>query len=404
MLYRDMGKTGDKVSTLGYGCMRFPKDGNKIDESRAERQVISAIEKGVNYFDTAYLYRGSEATLGNILSKGYRERVKIATKIPALNISSRKDMDRILDTQLERLKTDHIDYYLMHMLSTLEGWQHLKSLGVEDFLMKARAAGKIDKICFSFHGGPDQFIKIVDDYPWDMAQIQYNYVDEYNQAGRSGLEYAASKGMGIVVMEPLRGGFLVNKLPKQVLDVWNNAEIKRTPAEWGLRWVWNHPQVSLLLSGMNEESQIEENVRLAGEALPGIVSAEEQALYDKVRDILAKTVKVGCTGCQYCMPCPAGVNIPLCFAFYNDRFIYDDKGQKMMYLALTTGLTGGPNAYASLCKNCGACEKKCPQNLPIRRLLGDVSKEMEPFYFKPASGLIRGYNKLRHRSKQKTTE
>ena len=402
MLYREMGKTGDKVSILGYGCMRFPKDGNKIDEARSEKQVISAIERGVNYFDTAYLYRGSEAVLGNILSKGYRDKVMIATKMPPLNINSRKDMDKILETQLERLKTDHIDYYLVHMLGTMEGWQRLKQLGIEDFFRKSQESGKIGRACFSFHGARDHFIRIVDDYPWDMAQIQYNYVDEHNQAGREGLEYAAAKGIGVVVMEPLRGGALVNKLPKQVQAVWDSAEEKRTPAEWALRWVWNHPGVSLLLSGMNEEAQIDENIKIASEALPNSLPEKDIQVYETVKDILSKTVKVGCTGCGYCMPCPAGVNIPYCFSSFNDRYIYDDKKVKFFYMGVTTGIDGGKRAYASLCKDCGACEKKCPQSLPIRNLLKDVSKEMEPFYFKPASGLIQGYLKLRSKSKDRT--
>ncbi|SHI20697.1 hypothetical protein SAMN02745823_03394 [Sporobacter termitidis DSM 10068] len=395
MLYREMGKTGDRVSILGYGCMRFPKDGNKIDEARAGKQVISAIERGVNYFDTAYLYRGSEATLGNILSGGYRDKVMIATKMPPMNINSRRDMDKVLEMQLERLKTDRIDYYLVHMLGTMEGWQRLKQLGIEDFFDKARQSGKIRRVAFSFHGGREQFIKIVDDYPWDMAQIQYNYVDEHNQAGREGLEHAAAKGIGISVMEPLRGGFLVNKLPRQVQAVWDGAEAKRTPAEWALRWVWNHPGVSLLLSGMNEEAQLDENIRLAGEVLPNSLTGDDMKVYETVRDILTKTVKVGCTGCSYCMPCPAGVNIPYCFSAYNDRYIYDDRKQRMFYMGVTAGVDGGGRAYASLCKNCGACEKKCPQSLPIRSLLKDVSKEMEPFYFRPLSGLIQGYLKAR---------
>ena len=399
MLYRDMGKTGDKVSILGFGCMRLPKDGNKIDEAKSERLILSAIEQGVNYFDTAYYYRGSEATLGNILSKGYRDKVKIATKIPPIAVNTRSDMDKILDTQLKRLKTDHIDYFLMHMLATMDGWQKFKRLGAEDFLENAKSAGKIDKVCFSFHGSGDQFIKIIDDYPWTMAQIQYNYMDEYNQAGRAGLEYAASKGIGISVMEPLRGGALVNKLPKKVKAAWENADVKRSPAEWGLRWVWNHPGVSLLLSGMNEQSQLDENIRIASDAKPESLTVEELKVYDEVKRILSETVKVNCTGCQYCMPCPYGVNIPLCFSSYNNQTIHEDKSQRFFYLAMTTRLNGGKNSYASLCKDCGACEKKCPQGLPIRKLLKEVKAEMEPFYFKPASALVGGYMSLKNRNK-----
>ncbi|MFZ5969918.1 MAG: aldo/keto reductase [Bacillota bacterium] len=213
MLYREMGKTGDKVSILGYGCMRFPKKDGRIDEKRTEKQIISAIEQGVNYFDTAYIYSGSEAVLGNILAKGYRDKVMIATKMPLILIHSMKDMESTLNTSLKRLQTDYIDYYLIHSVTSREGWQRLKQLCVEEFLEKAKQSGKIRRIGFSYHGDSNQFRDIVDDYPWDFCQIQYNYMDEHYQAGKEGLMYAASKGLGVSVMEPLRGGFLVGKMP-----------------------------------------------------------------------------------------------------------------------------------------------------------------------------------------------
>lgn len=400
MQYREMGNTGDKISILGYGCMRFPRSGARIDEKRTERQIISAIERGVNYFDTAYLYFGSEGVLGNILSKGYRDKVFIATKLPPIQVNTRGDMDKLLDLELARLKTDHIDYYLMHNIMSLAAWERLKKLGVEDFLEKAKASGKIRHVAFSSHGGKDQFKKLVDDYPWAMAQIQYNYLDEDNQAGREGLLYAASKGMGVVVMEPLRGGYLVNKLPPAVRDIFNKAPVTRSPAEWGLRWVWNHPEVTTVLSGMNVEEHIEENIRIATEITPNSLSDEELGMFARVKEIVESTVKVPCTGCGYCVPCPAGVDIPGCFSVYNDKFTMNGLGRGAGYIIRTSGFDGGGRSYASLCKDCGICEKKCPQSIPIRRHLKDVSREMERFYFKPAVGLVQGYLKLRSRKKK----
>lgn len=395
MLYRQMGKTGDFVSVLGYGCMRFPKKGRKIDQERTEKQVISAIKQGVNYFDTAYMYGGSEAALGKILSKGYRDKVMIATKMPAFLVRSRKDMDSFLNTSLERLQTDYIDYYLMHSLSGTAGWERIKGLGAEDFLAGARASGKIRRIGFSYHGDRDNFRDIVDDYPWDFCMIQYNYLDEHNQAGREGLEYAASKGLGVAVMEPLRGGFLANRMPRQVQELLEHGEGERTPAEWALRWVWNHPQVSVVLSGMNEEAHIAENIRIAGSAHPGSLSVEALDHIEHVKKILAGMVKIGCTGCGYCMPCPAGVNIPMCFNYYNDKYLFHDRRFQFNYLGMTIGIEGSAPSYASLCRDCGKCEKHCPQDLPIRKHLQEVSRDMESFYFKPAAGLVQGYYKIR---------
>lgn len=401
MLYREMGQTGDRVSILGYGCMRFPKKDKKIDEARTERQIISAIEQGVNYFDTAYMYGGSEAVLGKILAKGYRDRVLIATKLPLPLIHSAKDMATILNTQLKRLQTDHIDYYLMHSVMSRESWQRLKPLGIEDFLERAKQAGKIRRIGFSYHGDKDQFKGIVDDYPWDFCQIQYNYMDENYQAGKEGLRYAAAKGLGVIVMEPLRGGFLVGKLPEEIQALWQRADLKRTPAEWALRWVWNHPEVTVALSGMNDEPQIAENVRIAAEAAPQSLSPAELRLIDDVKNLLAAKLKIGCTGCGYCLPCPAGVNIPMCFSYYNSRYLFDDPSSKFGYAGLTTGVDGGTPCYASLCRNCGKCETHCPQGLPIRKALKEVAGEMEGFYFKPLAGLIRGYYKIRGIGKQR---
>lgn len=396
MLYRQMGKSGDKVSVLGYGCMRFPKKDRKIDEERTKKQIIYAIEQGINYFDTAYLYPNSESTLGKILAEtGYRDKVLVATKMPPIMIHSIKDMWSILDTQLKRLQTDHIDYYMMHSINSKEGWQRLKELGVEEFLQKAKESGKINRIGFSYHGDRNQFKGIVDDYTWDFCQIQYNYMDEDNQAGKEGLQYAASKGLGISIMEPLRGGLLARKMPDEVQAAFDKSEVKRTPAEWALRWVWDHPEVSILLSGMNEESQVEENIRIANSSVPNSLSDNELGFIKEAKEKLSKKIKIGCTGCGYCLPCPAGVNIPLCFGFYNDKYVYDEKSYALFYMGMLSGVDGGVPSYASLCRDCGKCEKHCPQKLPIRQHLKEVSRDMEPFYFKPAVKLIRGYYSLR---------
>ena len=384
-----MGNTGDRVAILGYGCMRFPQAGKKIDEARTARQVISAIEQGVNYFDTAHTYPHSEEVLGKILAGGYREKVLVASKLPLMLLNSRKQFASIFQLSLERLRTDYLDYYLMHSINTLAGWQRAKQLGIVEFLDERKQAGAIRRIGFSFHGDKDEFTAIVDDYPWDFCQIQYNYLDEHYQAGKDGLDYAAAKGLGVVVMEPLRGGALVGKLPAAAQAIWAEAEEHWTPAEWALRWVWNHPQVTLLLSGMNEEAHIAENIRIAGTALPEALSPAALARVAQVKTAIAGLLKVNCTGCGYCLPCPHGVNIPMAFSAYNDKYLFNDNAQ-LRYLAYTCGIDGGKPAYASLCKDCGHCEPHCPQHLPIRQLLRDAARDMEGWYFKPVVALVRG--------------
>ena len=358
MLYREMGKTGEKLSILGYGCMRYPKKNGAIDEERTEKQIIQAIEQGVNYFDSAYIYHGgrSESILGDILAKGYRDRVKIATKMPPYLVHSIRDMEHILDNQLKRLRTDRVDYYLIHAINDLKGWRRLKDLGITEFIDRAKKAGKILHFGFSFHGEKEEFKKLVDDYPWDFCQIQYNYMDENFQAGKEGLEYAASKGLGVVVMEPLRGGSLVGRMPGEIQDIWDTAQTERTPAEWAFRWVWNHPGVTVVLSGMNEEAHIEENIRIANEAIPNSLTQDELALFERVKGTYRKLMKVGCTGCAYCMPCPAGVDIPMCFGYYNSKHLFKLKHANYQYMAFAGGIAGGRPSHASLCINCGKCE------------------------------------------------
>lgn len=406
MNYRTMGKSGDSVSILGYGCMRFPQTNGRIDIVRTERQILSAVERGVNYFDTAYVYHGgrSESILGDIFAKSGRNRVKIATKLPLFMANSRKDMDNLLDTQLRRLKTDHTDYYLLHAVNDFAGWERLKRLGVIEFAEQAKKDGRILHFGFSYHGDKDDFKAIIDDYAWDMCQIQYNYIDADFQAGREGLEYAASKGIGVSIMEPLRGGSLVRKMPPEIQKIWDSAAVRRTPADWAFRWLWDQPSVTTVLSGMNEESQIEENTKLADTVQPNTLTAEELSLYERVRTEYYRLMKVGCTGCSYCMPCPAGVDIPFCFSYYNAKHLFKVKNAQWQYTAFAGGLMSGKPSLASLCKQCGKCEKVCPQHIPIREKLKEVTADMEPAVLKPAMWAVRKFYSLKGRKKRPVGE
>jgi len=387
MNYRVNPKNGDQLSILGFGCMRFAKD-----EKEVERQIIYAIENGVNYFDTAYMYPNSETVLGRVLAKGYRNRVKIATKIPPHMVKKYEDLDRIFNTELDRLQTDHIDYYFIHMLTDVNIWNRLVELGILKWIEEQKQSGRIVNIGFSYHGGKDEFKTLVDAYDWEFCMIQYNYLDENQQAGKSGLEYAASKGLPVMVMEPLRGGKLVTGLPKEVNDVWEKAYIKRTPAEWAFRWVWNHPEVTVVLSGMNSQDMVEENIRVASEAEANSFTEADYELFRQVRQILNETIKIPCTGCNYCMPCPQGVDIPTCFSCYNNLEI---EGRMMSYwrYIMQTSIKSRPN-NASLCTGCGKCERHCPQNIPIREEMRKVAKKLEGVHYKPARFLIKRIMKL----------
>lgn len=382
MLYRKVPQNGDELSILGFGCMRLPvKEDGSIDEERATRQVRYAIDHGVNYVDTAWPYHmgESEPFLGRALADGYREKVRLATKLPSWLVESREDMDRLLNTQLKRLNTDHIDYYLLHGLAG-EVWDKLELLGVIDFLNKAKDDGRITNAGFSFHGPIGDFKRIIDAYPWTFCQIQYNFMDERNQAGTEGLKYAASKGLGVIVMEPLLGGNLASPVPAEVKDIWDVAETKRTPAEWAFRWVWNHPEVTVVLSGMNEESHIEENLKIASEAYPNSLTDAELQLVKKVEQKYRQLMKIGCTGCRYCMPCPSGVNIPECFEIYNNLHMFGNvEGARFTYAVRMSGVFTNtePGGFASQCIECGQCMEKCPQSLKIPDLLKAVAEELE---------------------------
>ena len=378
MKYRRFGKLDWKVSALGFGAMRLPIIGNdaaKIDESEAIKMIRFAIDHGVNYIDTAYPYhRGNgEILVGKALQDGYKEKVKLATKMPAWLVSSCQDMDKYLDEQLGRLKTDHVDFYLLHGLND-ERWQKLKELNVLEWAEQKIEKGKFDHLGFSFHDDYSVFRKIIDDYDdWTLCQIQYNYMDTAYQAGTKGLKYAASKGLAVVVMEPIAGGRLAIKPQKEIQTIWNEANIKRTPAEWALLWVWNQPEVSVTLSGMSTLDQVKENIKSANHSGCGVLSRKELDLVNRVAEKYRQHGFVGCTGCRYCLPCPEGVNIPEIMSLYNEFYVKDrDDAVKKKYWEHVT-----PESQAKKCVRCGKCEELCPQQLPVREILSRAAMIFE---------------------------
>jgi uncharacterized protein len=384
MLYRKLGKTGIDVSALGFGCMRLPLVGGikkstdvfdpsfPIDEELATKMIDTAVGAGVNYFDTAYPYHGglSEKYLGRAL-KPHRDKIMLATKFPTWLAQSEADFDRLMKEQLERLQTSYFDFYLVHGLNR-QMWDKMKEFKVFKFLERIQEDGRARFVGFSFHDEKTLFKEIVDAYDWAMCLIQYNYYDENDQAGRAGLVYAAAKGLGVVVMEPLRGGKLAVGVPDQVMKIWELSKIKRTPAEWALRWVWDHPQVSSALSGMNSMSQLEENLKIVNEALPDTLTHGEYELILQVKDTYKKLLKVDCTTCAYCLPCPVGVNIPMNLTLYNDTFLFGDA--ETSYMIYNNMMA--PEVKASNCSECGQCEERCPQNIKIIEELKNVHKRL----------------------------
>lgn len=375
---------GNDLSILGYGCMRFTQSGGKIDMDKAEREIMAAYGAGVNYYDTAYVYPGSEAALGQILAKNrIRDKVKIATKLPHYLIKSRESMEKIFSEQLARLQTDYVDYYLMHMLTDVETWNRLKNLGILEWLEEKKKSGAIRQVGFSYHGNSDMFCRLVDAYDWDFTQIQYNYMDEHSQAGRRGLGYAHKKGLPVIIMEPLRGGRLVNKLPEQAVRIFEEYPVKHTPAQWALHWLWNQPEVTCVLSGMNSEEMVADNVHTASTVSAGELTDEEESMLQQVVQAINEKVKVGCTGCGYCMPCPKNVDIPGTFAAYN-RYYTDGKMTAYKEYIMCTAMRKTSSA-ASNCIECGKCEKHCPQHIEIRTELKNARRKLE----NPAYKLVR---------------
>lgn len=386
MLYRKFGKCKEKVSVLGFGCMRLPvirDDPTHIDEENAINMIRYAIDQGVNFIDTAYPYHGfsmdqggaSEPFLAKTLKDGYREKVKIATKLPSWAVESREDMNKFLNEQLNRLETDCIDFYMMHGINK-NNWENLKELGFEEFLDGAIAEGKIKNAGFSFHDRLELFKDVVDHYDWSFCLIQLNYLNDEYQAGKEGMEYASAKGLGVAVMEPLRGGQLATNIPAEVQELFNEADIRRSPAEWALRWVWNHPEVGVVLSGMNTMEQLEENLKIAQESHPHMLTDNELNITKQAKSIFEKKVKINCTDCGYCLPCPSGVNIPENFAKYNDYFLFGSPEMMDLYKFNYNAFVL-EHEKATVCSQCGICEEHCPQNINIIQELEKVKELYE---------------------------
>ena len=368
-------RQGRDISILGFGCMRFTRTAGIIDFSKAEEEIMRAIEGGVNYFDTAYIYPGSEDLLGRVLEKnGVRDKVYIATKLPQYLMRNLNSVEKIFTEELRRLRTDRVDYYLMHMLADLREWNNLKAIGIEDWIREKKASGQILNLGFSYHGDSDDFIELLDAYDWDFAQIQYNYLDEDSQAGRRGLMACAERGIPVIIMEPLRGGRLV-KLPKDAAAKLKESGLGWSAAELGLRWLWDQTGVTVVLSGMNSDAMIDENMRIASEVEASGMGDRERAVIDEIVTIIRSKEKVGCTGCRYCMPCPHGVDIPGVFAAWNRRAA-DGWFQGLKDYFMCTALRRDSTA-ASMCVGCGACERHCPQHLPIREKLHEARRQME---------------------------
>jgi len=381
-------KYGNDISLLGFGCMRFTQNGGKIDLAKAESEIMEAYNSGVNYYDTAYIYPGSEAAIGEIFERNHiREQIKIATKLPHYLIKNKEALEKCFKEQLKRLRTGYIDYYLMHMLTDTGTWNKLVSMGILEWLEEKKKNGSIRQIGFSYHGNSDMFCKLLDVYDWDFCQIQYNYLDEHSQAGRRGLLYAAQKGIPVIIMEPLRGGRLVNHLPEKALNIIHNRIPLRTPAEWAFKWLYNQQEVSCVLSGMNSVEMVKENVKTASETLVGELNAEDMQMYADIVAAINSKMKVGCTGCGYCMPCPRNVDIPGTFAAYNRKYS-DNTFTALKEYFMCTALRRNSSA-ASNCVGCGKCELHCPQHISIRNELKNAKKELEGPLYKIAAFIVK---------------
>ncbi|MCL2095860.1 MAG: aldo/keto reductase [Oscillospiraceae bacterium] len=397
MLYRENQRNGDSLSRLGFGCMRLPRKGAGvgIDIKRSADIIYSAIEQGVNFFDTAYIYPGSENALGQILYNpesggNWREKINISTKMPLFIVKSGKDFDMFFSRQLERLKTDYIDYYMLHMLTDFDYFDKIRSLGIEDWVKKEKDRGRIKNIGFSFHGSYNSFAKITDAYNWDFCMLQYNYLDENHQAGTAGVKYAYSKNLPVIAMEPLRGGKLAAGLPEKATSEFKRINQDRTPADWALRWLWNKPEITVVLSGMGSMEQLNQNVRTAQESEIDGMTPEELDAVKKVVGIMRENIKVNCTNCGYCMPCPANIDIPEAFSRYNESVMLSRTHIISQYM-MSAGVLAEKTQFASQCIKCGKCEKRCPQEIKIMDELAKASKYLEPFWVKTAAKIIRRF-------------
>lgn len=367
---------------LGFGTMRLPKnsaDEADINEPQAISLIRSAIDQGINYIDSAYYYHDgqSEVVVGKALAEGYRDKVKIATKMPVYAIEKKEDLDAILETQLRRLKTDHIDFYLLHALMS-SSWKKSQELDVLDWAERQKAEGKIGHLGFSFHDEYEVFKEIIDAYKgWEFCQIQYNYLDEHYQAGREGLQYATQKGLAVIVMEPLAGGLLAVKPPPEIQKEWDKTGVKRTPPDWGLQWVWNHPEVACALSGMNTIEQLQANIESANKSGPSTLTSQELLALSRSRELFQQCGYIGCTKCHYCNHCPQSIDIPLTLAFLNRyaskrRYPKAQEKIKQQYAQEITS-----ERRANNCIHCGQCENLCPQHLPVRKLLAEAATSLQ---------------------------
>ena len=382
MQYREDKASGNRLSVLGLGCMRF-----SANRAETERVVLAAIEGGVNFFDTAYIYPNSEKTLGEILAKhGKRKDVYIATKLPLIMCKSANDFDRFFNEQLQRLKTDYVDYYFLHSVSDFAQWETFRKLGIEQWIAEKKKTGQIRQIGFSYHGTCDDFLKILDSYAWEFTMIQYNYYDENYQAGRKGLLAAAEKGVSVMIMEPLLGGRLATGLPKQAVEMFKKTDPSLAPSDWAFWWLWNQREVTVALSGMNSVQQMESNIRSTDAFRP--LAGKDLTVYARVVELFRKTYKINCTGCNYCLPCPRGINIPACFSAYNSRYAQGFVTGMTLYMTSTAAIAKNPSS-PRLCNECGKCEKHCPQYLPIRKWLKKVSGKFEPLPMRLMLALVR---------------
>ena len=380
----------DGISALGLGCMRFTTKGGKIDFEKAEKEILKAVELGVTYFDTAYIYPGSEELLGKVIEKNnLRDKILIASKLPQYLCLTRASLDKYFNEQLKRLKITYFDYFLMHHMTDYSTWEKLQAVGIEEWIAEKKASGQIRNIGFSFHGNTKAFKAVLNAYPWDCCLIQYNYMDENTQAGREGLEAAAAKNIPVMIMEPLRGGKLVDLLPSKAKEEIKNHPSGRSAAEWALRWLWNQPEVTCVLSGMNSIEMITENARIASDSMPNHFNDDDFAMIEKIKGYIAETTKVNCTGCRYCMPCPVGIDIPALFRCYNHMYSETKSSGRNEYLQSVSLVED--TVFADKCIKCGKCEKHCPQELKIRDLLVEADKAVRPPYQKVAITIARRF-------------
>ncbi|MDO5849356.1 MAG: aldo/keto reductase [Methanobrevibacter sp.] len=385
MRTRTIKKNRDEISQLGFGAMRLPSKNGKIDREEGKKQIYHGIDNGINIIDTAAMYGNgdNEKFLGEILQGEYKDKVKISTKLPAFQIKKYEEMEKTLDKQLERLQRDTIDYYLLHNID-LKTMKRLIKKDVFKFLEKAKKDGKIKYVGFSYHGKADEFPELVDLYDWDVAMIQYNYFDDNAQINFEGIKHASDKGMGIFVMEPLKGGILGGKIPQEAEDVLKKANPKKSNAQWSFEWILNHAEITCVFSGMNTIEQIDENISCIKDLEPHSLSLEEMETIEYVKRIFKNLIKINCATCGYCMPCPQNVNIPECMKVYNEKFLFNQKGlinRSLINYFTSVGGVMNDQTNAGLCNSCRKCLRKCPQHLDIPKELSKVQKEFEGHFF-----------------------